>query len=243
MTPEAIVGTTLVLAFSAGAAAIFAAGLTPRLRVTAAELWAFYLSEFLIVAALLVPAALGRIVFALALVAFLARAAIELFRLFGKPGSALAAWIIVALMVAAIDGVRAGISGFLWIFVVFATVEIGDAFALLTGKLIGRRRIFPKLSPRKTAEGLIGGLVLGGAAGCLLALTLLGLPLPAAIPLAVLVLAAGLAGDLAVSALKRAHDVKDLSPVLARHGGILDIYDSFLFAAPAAFAFRLIAGV
>ena len=62
---------------------------------------------------------------------------------------------------------------------IFASVEICDAFALLFGKLFGRRRIFPRLSPKKTGAGLLGGFLCGGAASYALAVLLLRLP-PAA---------------------------------------------------------------
>lgn len=243
MDRESIVLLTLAIAFGFGAIVILAAGLNARMRPKAAELWALYFSEFVIVAALLGPAALGRGVFALALAAFLLRAGLELFRVMKKPGRAALLFLGLAFMASAIDTLRAGTNGFLWIFAVFVTVEVGDAFALLCGKLFGRTKIFPRLSPRKTAEGLVGGLVLGGTASYLLGVHLLALPGFEAGLLALLFLSAGLAGDLLTSALKRARGVKDFPAVLARHGGVLDIYDSFLFAAPAGLMFRLATGL
>ena len=124
--------------------------------------------------------------------------------------------------------------GFSWIVLVYATVEVNDSFALLTGKLVGKRRVLPRLSPRKTAEGLAAGVIAGAITGLLLSQFLLELPLVLAAPLVFTVLAAGIAGDLITSALKRRRGVKDFSPILSLHGGVLDIYDSFLFAAPAA---------
>jgi phosphatidate cytidylyltransferase len=59
---------------------------------------------------------------------------------------------------------------------------------------------------------------------------------------ALLVLGAGLAGDLGTSALKRARGVKDFPPVLKRHGGVLDIYDAFLAAMPIAWLFKMLNG-
>ncbi len=234
---------TLGLGFGLGAGMILAAGMARGTRSKARELWALYASEFLIVAALVIPAALGRGFFALALAAFLLRAGWELFRVMGRPGRAALLFLGLAMLTAMIDAVRAGPGGFLWIFAVFATVEIADAFALVCGKLFGRTKIFPRLSPRKTAQGLIGGFLLGGVAGYLLGVHLLIVPRTEAAILALLLLGAGLAGDLLTSALKRARGVKDFPHLLARHGGILDIYDSFLFAAPAAYAFRLVTGL
>ena len=243
MSREGIVLLTLALGFGTGAVLILLASLSGRMRSKTGELWALYLSEFVIVSAILVPAWLGRGVFALALAAFLLRAGLELFRVMKKPGRAALLFLGLAVMVAMIDALRAGGDGFLWIFAVFVTVEMADAFALLCGKLFGRTKVFPKLSPRKTVEGLVGGLAVGGAVSYLLGVHLLALPRFEAGLLAGLLLVAGLAGDLLTSALKRARGVKDFPAVLARHGGVLDIYDSILFAAPAAFAFRLATGL
>jgi phosphatidate cytidylyltransferase len=279
----------LVIAFAAGAALILAATLSPRSRTAAAELWPLYGSEFVIVGALLIPAALGGLVFAAALVAFALRGEFEMFRLadlpaFGVPqtvvamagvamiaaaaagepralGIATGAGAVLALLsavatrrglaglrmalaaeasivfpmvcAAAIVALGARAEGFLWLVTAYGTVEINDGFALLVGKLFGRTPALPRLSPRKTVEGLVGGFAAGIAAGLLLAHYLLGLsPGASAGPVAV-ILAAGFAGDLATSALKRRLGKKDFSAVLARHGGVLDIYDSMLFAAPA----------
>ncbi|MEE8438411.1 MAG: phosphatidate cytidylyltransferase [Micropepsaceae bacterium] len=133
---------------------------------------------------------------------------------------------------------RLGPEGLAWIFVVYATVEINDTSAFLVGKLAGAHSAFPKLSPEKTLEGLAAGITVGGPAGTLLAHRFLELPFISAFMLAVLLLAAGIGGDLATSALKRRRGKKDFSPVLRRHGGVLDIYDAFLFAVPIALFFR-----
>ena len=151
---------------------------------------------------------------------------------------ALATLAVPALLAAAIAGLRGGENGFLWLFTVYATVEIADAFALVTGKLFGRTRIFPQLSPKKTAEGTAGGFILGAGAGYVLAHYLLGLePLPA-LGLAAVILMAGLAGDLLTSAVKRWRKAKEFATVLKLHGGVMDIYESFLLAGPAVFLLR-----
>jgi phosphatidate cytidylyltransferase len=133
---------------------------------------------------------------------------------------------------------RPEVNGFLWLFLAQAVVETNDSFALLTGKLIGRRKILPRLSPGKTLEGLVAGLLAGGIAGFLIARHMLGFAAPQALLVTGTALAAGLAGDLLLSALKRAHGIKDFAPLAKLHGGVLDIYDSLLFAAPALFALR-----
>jgi phosphatidate cytidylyltransferase len=124
--------------------------------------------------------------------------------------------------------------GFLWICLVYVVVEVQDSMAFLFGKLFGRRPLAPRLSPRKTVEGAIAGAAWGIAVGVLMATQLLGLGWAAAFALAALVAAAGFGGDLFASALKRAAGVKDFRALHARHGGVLDIYDSTLAAAPVA---------
>jgi phosphatidate cytidylyltransferase len=122
-------------------------------------------------------------------------------------------------------------AGLGWIVVIYATTEINDAFALLTGKLIGRHP-FGRLSPHKTWEGLGCGFICGGIAGIALARGLVQASLTDAVPAIALILAAGILGDLAASAAKRWKGVKDFVPVHPALGGVLDIYDSFLAAVP-----------
>ena len=129
-------------------------------------------------------------------------------------------------------------NGFLWLFLAQAVVEANDSFALLVGKLIGRRKILPRLSPGKTLEGLVAGLLAGGMAGFLIGRHMLELEAAHALLVTGTALAAGLAGDLLLSALKRARGVKDFRPIATLHGGLLDIYDSLLFAVPALFVLR-----
>lgn len=112
----------------------------------------------------------------------------------------------------------------------FILVETFDSYALLGGKLFGRHRIFPRLSPNKTAEGL----AFGSAMLLLTALTLAGTTGVLSIRDAALAaLAAGVAsvaGDLAASRAKRASYIKDYPPVMQRQGGLLDIADAAIMA-------------
>lgn len=143
------------------------------------------------------------------------------------------------LFAALIAALRSAGQGFLWVCLVYAIVEVNDAFALLTGKLLGRHALLPRLSPGKTVEGFVVGLLFGAGAGLALARGLLGLSWPAAGMAVALILIGGLAGDLATSALKRSRGVKDFSPIHPALGGIIDIYDSFLVAAPLCYLVQL----
>jgi phosphatidate cytidylyltransferase len=121
--------------------------------------------------------------------------------------------------------------GFVWLCVLYATVETQDSMAFLCGRVFGRRRVLPRLSPNKTLEGAIAGACCGVSVGGAMAWGLLHLAPAAAVGVAALVMTAGFCGDLFTSALKRAAQVKDFPRLHRLHGGVLDIYDSTLFAA------------
>jgi phosphatidate cytidylyltransferase len=108
-----------------------------------------------------------------------------------------------------------------------------DTFAYFVGKILGRHPLAPTLSPGKTLEGALGGL-LGGAAGALAVRDLMApaLPLAHTLILGVLVAALGALGDLFESLLKRWAGVKDSGRLFPGHGGMLDRLDSLLFGAP-----------
>jgi phosphatidate cytidylyltransferase len=149
-----------------------------------------------------------------------------------------ASLVFPSLAVALFGVLRDSSQGFFWLVLAQAVVETNDSFALLVGKLIGRTRPFPRLSSGKTLAGLVGGLAAGLLAGLVVCRLLLRLSYFAAFASTVVALAAGLAGDLLLSALKRRLHVKDFPPLATLHGGLLDIYDSLLFAAPALLALR-----
>jgi phosphatidate cytidylyltransferase len=112
---------------------------------------------------------------------------------------------------------------------------ISDAGAYFAGRLLGRHKLFPVLSPKKTYEGAIGGLLLTVAAAFPFAYLLLGTNAVEAALLGVVVSVASQAGDLFESVLKRMLEIKDLGNLLPGHGGILDRVDSLLFTAPAVY--------
>lgn len=158
-----------------------------------------------------------------------------------RPPAGARAWIACAvfpaLAAAHLSHLAHARDGFVWLAVLYATVETHDSMAYLFGRLFGRRRILPRLSPGKTLEGALAGVCCGMVVGGLMAWGLLDLPVATALSVAGLVVAAGFSGDLFTSALKRAARAKDFPPVHGLHGGLLDIYDSTLFAAvPLSFA-------
>jgi len=124
------------------------------------------------------------------------------------------------------------------ILMIFAMIWLNDTGAYLVGSRIGRRRLFERLSPKKSWEGFFGGLifcVLAGAAAALWTHTPVGTWQWLA--LGIIVCAFATWGDLFESLLKRTLGVKDSGNIIPGHGGILDRIDSLLFVAPAATLF------
>ena len=112
---------------------------------------------------------------------------------------------------------------------------ISDAGAYFAGRFFGRHLIFPNLSPKKTVEGAVGGLLLTIVVAGFFAYEFLNLsPIEATI-LGLVISVLSQAGDLFESILKRILDLKDLGHALPGHGGILDRIDSLLFTAPAVY--------
>jgi phosphatidate cytidylyltransferase len=111
-----------------------------------------------------------------------------------------------------------------------------DTVAFFVGNAVGRRRLLPLVSPGKSVEGALGGL-LGGVAGALAVrqLGLPGLPVWHTAGLGLAVAAMGIVGDLDESLLKRWAGVKDSGTLFPGHGGMLDRLDSLLFGAPVLY--------
>ncbi len=120
----------------------------------------------------------------------------------------------------------------------FVAAFLSDIFALFAGMAFGKHKLAPRLSPKKTVEGAIGGL-LGASVGMviygLLAKPLFGIA-GVSLPLMALCGAVGSVisqlGDLSFSCIKREFGIKDYGSILPGHGGILDRFDSVIFCAP-----------
>lgn len=121
-------------------------------------------------------------------------------------------------------------SPLLW--VLLTTVWAGDIAAYYCGRLLGRHRLAPVVSPNKTVEGAIAGGVASVLAGGFVGSLFLEMSLPVLLTICLLTGIAGQLGDLAESALKRTAGVKDSGDRLPGHGGVLDRIDSLLFAGP-----------
>ncbi len=149
-------------------------------------------------------------------------------------GLSFATALYVALPLAYFVALRQLDRGVVWMLVALACTWACDSAAYVVGRAIGRRPFSPRLSPKKTWEGTLGGLGAATAAG-LLTTPLLALPWAAALALGCAVGCAAIAGDLAESFIKRQLGVKDSGTLIPGHGGALDRLDSLLFAVPVVF--------
>lgn len=151
--------------------------------------------------------------------------------------AAVLAPVYIGLPLGALVGV-AVVAGREAVLVLMATVAISDTAQYYAGRTFGRHPLAPRRSPKKTIEGAVGGFVVAPAV--LVWLGMLWLPGLTPLRLAslgVLLVAAGIIGDLFESMLKRAADLKDSSHLIPGHGGVLDRIDALLFAAPVYYYF------
>ncbi|MFD1850350.1 phosphatidate cytidylyltransferase [Oceanobacillus bengalensis] len=128
---------------------------------------------------------------------------------------------------------RTGDSGLKNIFFAFLIIWSTDTGAYLVGRKFGKRKLWPTISPNKTVEGALGGILLACiVAGIFHTITPFSHSFIIVILVAILASIFGQVGDLVESALKRNYGVKDSGKILPGHGGILDRFDSLLFVLP-----------
>ena len=125
--------------------------------------------------------------------------------------------------------------GRLAVFTVLLVVFADDTAAYLIGRLLGRHKLAPSLSPGKTWEGFVAGTLAAIAVAFFALYEQDFLSIPESIVLGAAIALAGAAGDLFESALKRDLQVKDSGQLLGGHGGMLDRIDALLFAAPVVY--------
>jgi phosphatidate cytidylyltransferase len=120
---------------------------------------------------------------------------------------------------------------------IFVIIWTNDTFAYVLGKTFGKRKLFEQISPKKTIEGFLGGLIFGLLAGYLLSKYYIKGALIFWLIISAIVVVFGTLGDLVESKFKRVAQVKDSGKIMPGHGGILDRLDSIIFAAPFVFLF------
>ncbi|MCY4575358.1 MAG: phosphatidate cytidylyltransferase [Chloroflexi bacterium] len=152
-------------------------------------------------------------------------------------------WLLASLAVAGFLAaglaLREGDDGLAWLSYAILLTFASDTAAYAVGRLAGRHRLAPTISPGKTWEGAVGGIIGAAAVSAVFAwfVELDALPLVAAIPLGAGLSVLGQLGDLTESWLKRKADVKDSGNLLPGHGGILDRLDSLLPILPAVLVY------
>lgn len=130
--------------------------------------------------------------------------------------------------------------GLAWIFLVLGASWLGDTGAYFAGRMFGRHPLYPRVSPKKTWEGVAGGITLATVGTFIIrALALPELSVPDVLLLGPVLCAIGVVGDLAESLLKRSFAVKDSGWILPGHGGLLDRIDSVMFVAPTLYLWVL----
>jgi phosphatidate cytidylyltransferase len=145
--------------------------------------------------------------------------------------------VYLGLPLGAIAATRA-IAGREALILLMLTIVISDSAQYYCGRAFGRRPLAPAISPKKTREGAIGGLLFGTAFMTLGARWVFpDAPLALMVLVSACITALGMVGDLFESMLKRSAGVKDSSHLIPGHGGLLDRIDSWLFAAPLFYVF------
>ncbi|WP_335870749.1 phosphatidate cytidylyltransferase [Bacillus sp. 2205SS5-2] len=128
--------------------------------------------------------------------------------------------------------IETSLAGVEYVFFALILVWATDSGAYIIGRSIGKRKLWPDISPNKTIEGSIGGMVCALLVGLIFGLVVFDIPLPKILILSAILSFFGQIGDLVESALKRHYEVKDSGQLLPGHGGILDRFDSLLFVIP-----------
>ncbi|MBR0468887.1 MAG: phosphatidate cytidylyltransferase [Mogibacterium sp.] len=122
---------------------------------------------------------------------------------------------------------------FIWIVVIAAFGS--DIFAYFTGYFLGKHKMAPVLSPKKTIEGAVGGLIGSSVLSWVFGLVFMKDMAIVCLVLGLVGGAAGMAGDLTASAFKRKMGIKDYGKLIPGHGGIMDRFDSVIFVAPVVY--------
>lgn len=145
--------------------------------------------------------------------------------------------IFIPMALGSIVRIRAMEGGMSLVILPFIAAWITDTFAYFTGRAFGRHKLAPEISPKKTVEGSLGGIL--GCIAIMLAYNYVSGAIWGVayrLPLLAVIAAAGSiisqAGDLAMSYIKRGFGVKDYGTIMPGHGGVLDRFDSVLFTAP-----------
>jgi phosphatidate cytidylyltransferase len=129
---------------------------------------------------------------------------------------------------------------YVYILALLIFIWVNDSFAYLTGMAFGKHRLFERISPKKSWEGFIGGMVVSIGSSLIFAHFFTNLSAPAWLGFAAVTVVSGTWGDLFESLIKRTLGVKDSGNMIPGHGGILDRFDSTILAIPAVFLYLIL---
>lgn len=147
-------------------------------------------------------------------------------------------FIYMPVMLSYIYHVRSMENGIYTVFLIYIVSSICDIFAYFVGMAIGKHRLAPIVSPKKSIEGSIGGVVASVLFGFLYAKFVMPIDTKSVIEIVIACLICSMVsqiGDLAASAVKRDHNIKDYGKILPGQGGVLDRLDSIIFTAPIVY--------
>lgn len=193
--------------------------------------WIKHLTYFIITNIVYFSIALEVTIFRYIAVVIIIAGFLELWKLFLESGYLHKIFFLASLLLLALLS-----TGFLvfsvmdqgLIIFAFLILCIFDGFSQVTGQLIGKRKLFPKISPNKTVEGFIGGATFAILSGLVFRQLIPEIPLHEVLMLGAVVVLFAFAGDTAKSVYKRKYDVKDFSRLIPGHGGFLDRFDSLI---------------
>lgn len=164
---------------------------------------------------------------------------------FSKVLTCLAGGLLIPYLLCSIVRLRIMDLGNVYVLLPFVIAFMSDTCAYFVGKLLGRHKLAPTISPKKTVEGMFGGI-----AGAVLGMMIFGLVLMLgfdqrvnflyAVVYGILGSLASVLGDLTFSVIKRQTDIKDYGKIIPGHGGVLDRFDSMTMVAPLAEALLII---
>jgi phosphatidate cytidylyltransferase len=138
----------------------------------------------------------------------------------------------VAIGFASMIDVRNIEFGLIWCLLAFCTIWASDTGAYFAGKAFGKRKLWPSISPNKTIEGSIGGIICSVIVGGIFSLVFDPISLQSGLLIGLVSAVVGQMGDLIQSAYKRVRGIKDIGKLLPGHGGILDRCDSWIIVFP-----------
>lgn len=198
--------------------------------VEARNSWTKYITYAIIIHVLFFSIVFVPVVFRLLSILILSGGIYELTRIYRKSGftrqPVFITALVVYLLLAAGFYVFSGFNSHLLLFT-FLVLSIFDSFSQIIGQIWGKHKLFRKISPQKTVEGFIGGIIVAVASsywlGDLLALTSFN-----PMRLATGIVASAFVGDMITSLYKRKYKVKDFSSLIPGHGGVLDRFDSLI---------------